>query len=282
MSKRKALGKGLSALIPEAPDLNEKGPAFFHCPVHAIQPNPHQPRKRFDHPDFEELVASIREKGILTPLLVSRTPEGYRLIAGERRWRAAQRAGVQTVPVVIRESSPSEDLELALIENLHRKDLNPIEEATAYQQCLEDGGLTQEALAKRLGKDRSTVTNMLRLLSLPRFIQEDLLEERLSMGHARVLAGLSASSDQRRLRDRILQKGLTVRQSEEESRRLTRSPKRRSARPSPEQEALRSIEDSLKRSLGTKVELRRRGRQGRIILHFYSDDELDRLLELLG
>ena len=282
MTKRKALGKGLSALIPEAHDLDANGPAFFHCPVHAIEPNPRQPRKRFDHPDFDELVASVREKGILTPLLVSRTRDGYRLIAGERRWRAAQKAGVKLVPVVIRESSPSEALELALIENLHRKDLNPIEEASAYQQCLEDGGLTQEALAKRLGKDRTTVTNMLRLLSLPRFIQEDLLEERLSMGHARVLAGLRGSRDQRKLRDRILNKGLTVRQSEQEARRLARNPQASSRRASPDQQALRSIEDTLKRSLGTKVELHRRGRHGRITIHFYSDEELDRLLDVLN
>jgi len=282
MTKRKALGKGLSALIPEAHDLDTGTSAFFLCPVHAIEPNPRQPRKRFDHPDFDELVASVREKGILTPLLVSRTRDGYRLIAGERRWRAAQKAGVKTVPVVIRESSPAEALELALIENIHRKDLNPIEEATAYQQCLEDGNLTQEALAKRLGKDRTTVTNMLRLLSLPRFIQEDLLEERLSTGHARVLAGLNNSRDQRKLRDRILNKGLTVRQSEEEARRLHRKPQDPSRRPTPDQEALRSIEDTLKRALGTKVELRRRGRRGRITIHFYSDEELDRLLELLS
>jgi ParB family transcriptional regulator, chromosome partitioning protein len=282
MTKRKALGKGLSALIPEAHDLDTGSASFFLCPVHAIEPNPHQPRKRFDHPDFDELVASVREKGILAPLLVSRTPDGYRLIAGERRWRAAQKAGLKTVPVVIRHSSPSEALELALIENIHRKDLNPIEEATAYQQCLEDGNLTQEALAKRLGKDRTTVTNMLRLLSLPRFIQEDLLEERLSMGHARVLAGLANSRDQRKLRDRILNKRLSVRQSEEEARRLTRNSQAPSRRPTPDQEALRSIEDTLKRSLGTKVDLRRRGRRGRITIHFYSDEELDRLLERLS
>lgn len=282
MTKRKALGKGLSALIPQAHDLDTNGPAFFHCPVHAIEPNPRQPRKRFDHSDFDELVSSVREKGVLTPLLVSRTSDGYQLIAGERRWRAAQSAGIKTVPVVVRESSAAEALELALIENLHRKDLNPIEEASAYKQCLEDGGLTQEALAKRLGKDRTTITNMLRLLSLPRFIQEDLLEERLAMGHARVLAGLKTSRDQRRLRDRILNKGLTVRQSEHEARRLPSKPPRSSRPPSPEQEALRSIADTLKQSLGTKVELHRRGRRGRITIHFYSDDELDRLLDLLG
>lgn len=281
MTKRKALGKGLSALIPE-PDRSEgNDPAFFHCPVHAIEPNPAQPRKSFDHPEFDELVASVREKGILTPLLVTRGPSGYQLIAGERRWRAAQKAGIETVPVVVRESTPSEALELALIENIHRSDLNPIEEAEAYRQCIEGGSLTQEELARRLGKDRSTITNMLRLLTLPSFVQQDLLEERLSMGHARVLAGLKKSGDQRTLRDLILKKGLSVRQAEENARRLA-SPRPDTKTPSPDEDYLRSLSDTLKRSLGTKVEIRRRGRQGRITIHFYSDDELEGLLERLG
>ncbi len=281
MTRRKALGKGLSALIPDAdrPD-QEAGPSFFQCPVHAIEPNPLQPRKSFDHPEFDELVASVREKGILTPLLVTRTGEGYRLIAGERRWRAAQKAGVKTVPVVVRETTPSEALELALIENIHRKDLNPIEEAEAYHQCLADGTLTQEALSQRLGKDRTTITNMLRLLTLPKAIQQDLLEERLSMGHARVLAGIKDHRDQRTLRDRIVKNGLTVRQAETLARTL-HAP--HAARPQdPDGDYLLSLADTLKQALGTKVEIRRRGRRGRITIHFYSDDELERLLDRLG
>ncbi len=281
MSKRKALGKGLSALIPETDRAEGKDPSFFNCPVHAIEPNPAQPRKSFEHPEFDELVASVREKGILTPLLVTRIPNGYRLIAGERRWRAAQKAGIETVPVVVRESTPSEALELALIENIHRSDLNPVEEAEAYRQCIEGSGLTQEELSRRLGKDRSTITNMLRLLTLPAFIQQDLLEERLSMGHARVLAGLKKSGDQKKLRDLIIKKGLSVRQSEENARRLANT--RPSRKPSSQEEDyLRSLSDTLKRSLGTKVEIRRRGRQGRITIHFYSDEELEGLLERLG
>ncbi len=281
MTKRKALGKGLSALIPE-PDRSEvNDPAFFHCPVHAIKPNPAQPRKSFDHPEFDELVASVREKGILTPLLVTRGSSGYQLIAGERRWRAAQKAGIETVPVVVRESTPSEALELALIENIHRSDLNPIEEAEAYRQCIEGGSLTQEELARRLGKDRSTITNMLRLLTLPSFVQQDLLEERLSMGHARVLAGLKKSGDQRTLRDLILKMGLSVRQAEQKAKRLA-SPRTARKTHSPDEDYLRSLSDTLKRSLGTKVEIRRRGTQGHITIHFYSDDELEGLLERLG
>ncbi|MFO7783641.1 MAG: ParB/RepB/Spo0J family partition protein [Thermodesulfobacteriota bacterium] len=281
MTKRKALGKGLSALIPEPDRPEGKDPAFFHCPVHAIEPNPAQPRKSFDHPGFDELVASVREKGILTPLLVTRIRNGYQLIAGERRWRAAQKAGIETVPVVVRDVTPSETLELALIENIHRSDLNPIEEAEAYRQCIEGGSLTQETLARRLGKDRSTITNMLRLLTLPSLIQQDLLEGRLSMGHARVLAGLNKSGDQKTLRDIILKKGLSVRQAEQTAKRLGRTRSPRSS-PSPDGEYLRAVSDTLKRSLGTKVEIHRRGRQGRITIHFYSDEELEGLLERLG
>ncbi len=278
MPKRKALGKGLSALIPEAGGADEKHPAFFQCPVHAIEPNPNQPRRTFEHSDFQELVDSVREKGVVTPLLVSRTEGGYRLIAGERRWRAAQKAGLHTVPVVVREGSEAEALELALIENIHRRDLNPIEEALAYRRCIEEAGLTQEALAHRLGRDRTTITNMLRLLALPRSIQEDLLEERLTMGHARVLAGLKSAEDHTALRDRILRKGLSVRQAEAEARKLFRSAASTPHAPDPH---LQSLSEDLKRSLGTKVEISRRGRRGRITIHFHSDEELERLLDRL-
>ena len=164
MPKRKALGKGLSALIPDGNHLTEGEETFFQCPIEAIEPNPYQPRQVFRDETLNELVSSIKQKGIVTPLLVSRTENGYQLIAGERRWRAAQKAGLDRVPVVVRETTPIESLELALIENIHRKDLNPIEEAMAYQKWLEDTGTTQETLAKNLGKERSTITNMLRLL----------------------------------------------------------------------------------------------------------------------
>lgn len=228
-----------------------------------------------------DLVASVREKGILTPLLVSRTDQGYRLIAGERRWRAAQKAGLERVPVVVRESSPAEALELALIENIHRKDLNPMEEALAYQRLLEDGKISQEALGKRIGKDRTTITNMLRLLKLPRIIQEDLMENRLSMGHARALAGMKSREEQMALRDAILKRGLSVRQVEGMAKRKEAG-RPSGARGTLKKDAyLQSVADTLKRSLGTKVDILRRGRRGRIVVFFYSDDELDRLLERL-
>ncbi|MBN1101965.1 MAG: ParB/RepB/Spo0J family partition protein [Deltaproteobacteria bacterium] len=281
MVKHKALGKGLSALIPEGMDLTPGEGEFFQCPIEAIEPNPYQPRQRFGEQELAELADSIREKGILTPLLVSRAEKGYRLIAGERRWRAAQKAGLKRVPVVVRESTPIESLEMALIENIHRKDLNPLEEAQAYSRWLEDAKTTQDTLAKRLGKDRSTITNMLRLLRLPRSIQEDLLEDRLTMGHARVLAGLRTEGEQKRVRDRIVKGSLSVRQAENlvKGGGQTRRPK---PAESEKDFYIQSLAENLKRSLGTKVDIRRRGGRGAIVIHFFSDDELGRLMDLLS
>ena len=281
MPKRKALGKGLSLLIPETEDLHREESGFLECPVEEIEPNPYQPRQSFQSPAFHELVESVREKGIITPLLVTKTEEGYRLIAGERRWRAAQRAGLKTVPVVVKEVSPIESLELALIENIHRKDLNPIEEAQAYQRWLEDTQTTQEVLARKLGKDRSTVANMVRLLKLPKVIQQDMVEERLSMGHARVLAGLKTPEEQKALRDLIIKKSLSVRQTEALTTRKQERPTAKSGKEE-EEYYYRSLTEDLRRELGTKVEIRRKGKKGSIIIHFYSDEELDRLLEHLS
>ncbi len=280
MTQRKALGKGLSALIPEADRLDEGEGHFFQCPIETISPNPNQPRQRFSPHELDEMAASVREKGVITPLLVSRTGDGYQLIAGERRWRAAQKAGLDRVPVVVREVTPVEALELALIENIHRTDLNPIEEAAAYSNLLEQTGVTQEELAKRLGKERSSVTNLLRLLRLPAGIQEDVMDGRLSMGHARLLAGIKDIGAQKALRDAIVGKGLSVRQAEALAKRTKRSPALGEARASRDP-YVQSLEDRLKRSLGTKVEIKTRGGRGQITVHFYSDDELDRLMELL-
>jgi len=281
MTKRKALGKGLSALIPDVDHLEERKEHFFYCPLEAIEPNPYQPRQEFGAAEMEEMVNSVTEKGILTPLLVSKTESGYRLIAGERRWRAAQRAGLKHVPVIVREATPLESLELALIENIHRKDLNPIEEALAYRKLLEEAGATQESLAKTLGRDRTSVTNLLRLLKLPFSIQKDLIDGRLSMGHARVLVGLQNPEDQKALRDLIIRKALSVRQTEllAATKKPTIPPRKRGG---DTDHYLHSQAETLKRALGTKVEIKKKGNQGRLIIHFYSDDELDRLLERLG
>ena len=281
MATHKALGKGLSALIPEAEDFGAGGIRFFQCPIEMIEPNPYQPRQTFEGEELEDLARSVKEQGILTPLLVSKTEKGYRLIAGERRWRAAQKAGLARVPAVVRETTPAQSLELALIENIHRKDLNPIEEAMAYSRLLENTGATQESLAIRLGKDRATIANTLRLLKLPTSIQKDLMEGRLSMGHSRVLAGLKDGLEQKAMRDEIIRKDLSVRQTEALVKKRSRSGSER-IRARGKDPYLQSLADSLKNSLGTKVEIRKRGKQGSILIHFYSEEELDRLLEVLG
>jgi len=279
MAKRQALGKGLSALIPEA-DKIKNDETFFQCPIEMIEPNPLQPRQEFKGDEMAELIQSIKEKGIITPVLISRAGTGYQLIAGERRWRAAQKAGLRRIPAVVREASPIESLELALIENIHRQDLNPIEEALAYQRWLEDTRTTQEELAKKLGRERSTITNMLRLLRLPGIIQKDLINNRLSMGHARVLAGVKNEKEQKQLRELILQKNLSVRQLEALVKKPASS--RRKKRDEEIESYLQSVADSMKRFLGTKVEIKRRGRRGTINIHFFSDDELSRLIEKLS
>jgi len=281
MAKRKALGKGLSALIPEADRLEDGEGQFFKCPVEAIEANPYQPRQDISESDLEDMVNSVREKGIITPLLVSKTETGYQLIAGERRWRAAQKAGLERVPVVVREVTPYESLELALIENIHRKDLNAVEEALAYKRLLEEAEITQDSLAKRLGKDRSSIANLLRLLNLPLSIQKDLIDGRLSMGHARVLVGIGDPEEQKGLRDAVIKKGLSVRQTE------TLAKKRRGTRNLKNKQSeldyyVQSLADKLKLSLGTKVEIKKKGREGRIVVYFYSDEELERLLDLFG
>lgn len=281
MVKRKALGKGLSALIPDAEKEETRIEEYFQCPIEAIEPNPMQPRQEFEEGALEELSRSIKEKGIITPILVSKTKDGYQLIAGERRWRAAQKAGLETIPVVVKETTPLESLELALIENIHRKDLNSIEEAQAYKRWLENSKTTQEILAQRVGKERSTITNLLRLLNLPLDIQKDIIDKILTMGHARVLAGLKSPGDQKRFRDIIVKKQLTVRQTENliKKENSKSAPKKEKDE---EEYYIESLAEGLKRSLGTKVEIKRRGKKGQINIFFYSNDELERLLEVLS
>jgi ParB family chromosome partitioning protein len=281
MVKRKALGKGLSALIPDAEKEEAKVEEYFQCPIEAIEPNPMQPRQDFEEEAIEELAGSIREKGIITPILVSKVKNGYQLIAGERRWRAAQRAGLESVPVVVKETTPIESLELALIENIHRRDLNPIEEAQAYKRWLDDSNTTQEILAQRVGKERSTITNLLRLLNLPLNIQKDIIDNILTMGHARVLAGLKSSGEQKRFRDIIVKKQLSVRQTESLIKRDASKGTEKKEK-SEDEYYIDTLADGLKRSLGTKVEIKRRGKKGQINIFFYSNDELERLLDILS
>ncbi len=278
-TKKKGLGRGLGALIPDADLLARTSDQFFYCAIEEITPNPYQPRQNVRDKAFEDLVESIRERGILQPLLVRSEEEGYQLIAGERRWRAAQVAGLQRVPVIIKESAEPESIELALIENIQRKDLNPIEEGEAYWRLQQEFQLSQENIAKKIGKDRSTVANMIRLLKLPDRVRRDLVEGVLSMGHARALLALPDAEIQLRARDTIVKRSLSVRETEKLVQSLLKKQKKHKAEPEPDSH-MRAVIDRLIRHFGTKVSISRRGKRGRIEIEFYSDDDLQRILDL--
>jgi len=279
VTKRKALGRGLSALFPETV-ISETDKGFFYCPIESISPNPHQPRQNFGDSELTELADSIKEKGLIQPILVSKAKDGYQLIVGERRWRAAQKAGLDKIPAWIRDVSPAETLELALIENIQRKDLNPIEESSAYQELMQKFHLTQEALSKRVGKDRSTIANFLRLLKLPAIIQQDLIDGQLTTGHARVLVTIESLSAQKEVRDLIIKKSLSVRQTEDLVKKISTLKKPKSLKPETDH-YIESLSKDLQKSLGTKVVIRRKGKKGRIIIEFYSDEDLGRLIDQL-
>ncbi|HVF52192.1 MAG TPA: ParB/RepB/Spo0J family partition protein [Actinomycetota bacterium] len=287
MTRRSGLGRGLDALLPSMGDEGiETRSSSATAPVSAIDPNPNQPRKRFEQDALEELAASIADLGILQPLLVRPGAAGrFELIAGERRLRAAQRAGLTEVPVIVVETDDAGSLERALVENVHRSDLNPLEEAAAYQQLIDEGGLTQEQLGTKLGRNRTTIANMLRLLELPDPIKKLVAERRLSAGHARALLGLERNPFQERLARRVADEGLSVRDTEELVRKYQAMlPSAGSARPGgrPEQSGL--VTDAQRRlsdHLQTRVRVEMGQRKGKITLDFVSLDELERLLDLL-
>ena len=279
MAKRKALGRGFSALFPDTV-IAEDDRGFFYCPIESISPNPHQSRQNFSESELAELAQSIKEKGVIQPILVTKIKDGFQLIAGERRWRAAQKAGLDKIPAWIRDVSPAEALEIALIENIQRQDLNPIEEAAAYQELIQSFNFTQEALSARIGKNRSTVANFLRLLKLPDGVQRDLIDGRLSTGHARVLVSIDSPSIQKEIRDLVIQGSLSVRQTEALAKRIL-IPKKPKAIRDEIDTYLESLVKDLQNFLGTKVAIKRKGKKGRIIIEFYSDEELGRLVERL-
>jgi ParB family chromosome partitioning protein len=274
MVKKTGLGKGMAALLPVAE--TERG-TYFSCPIEEIKPHRGQPRKTFSPEKLDELAASIREKGIIQPLVVRRKSDHYELIAGERRWRAAQKAGLREVPVVIQDVSDDAALEMALIENIQREDLNAVEEAEAYHALQEQFSLSQEELAKRVGKDRSTVANAIRLLRLPLEIKRDVIEERLSMGHARCLLSLENHDQMKQCRDEIVKGGLTVRAAENLVKRIKAGP-----RPSPGKQLdlyISDLTDRLTRQLKSKVVIRPSGKGGKIEIKYGSQDELNRIIE---
>ena len=275
--KRKALGKGLAALLPETPKTEEG--RLLELDPERIDPNPDQPRQHIDEARLTELAQSVVEQGIVQPLVVRRVGSRFQLIAGERRWRAARKAGLATVPAIVREASDAELLEIALVENIQREELNPIEEAAAYRRLIAELGYSQEQVATRVGKDRSTVANLLRLLRLPSEIRVLLAEQKLSPGHARALLTLDDTALQTEVATEIVDKGLSVRDVERRVKAATRA--RVAKEPKRKDPNTREAEGRLERALGTAVRIHRQGKRGRLEIDFHSEDELNRLFELL-
>jgi len=282
---RKALGKGLGALIP-APRYRNLSDDYFLCPIDDLDADPSQPREHFGATSMAELIESVREKGILQPLIVRSNPEkegSFTLIAGERRLRAARACRLPHVPVLVKDVVSEEVLELALIENIQREDLNAIEEARAYERLMQRKGMTQDTLSHRLGKSRSAIANSMRLLQLDASIHADLLNKRLSPGHARCLLSLTAPIQRRELADRIIADSLTVREAERlvKAWKHEQKPSRSKTRTQPLQPYCEAIADELRSALGTEVDIRVRGRKGRLVIHFGGIDNLRQIRDLL-
>ena len=286
MNKR-GLGRGLDALLPSSPSLAEAGSesrSLREVPVDSITPNPRQPRSRFDEEGLQDLATSIRALGVLQPLLVRERSNGrYELVAGERRWRASQRAGIESIPVLVVETDERGSLERALVENVHRQDLNPIEEAAAYRQLLDEGGLTQEALGERIGKNRVTISNTMRLLELPVSVQRMLAEGRLTAAHGKALLALEGNAFLERLARRAAEEGWSTRETEEHVKRyqsMSGSP-RTSPKDSQDSAATLEMQRRLSEHLQTRVRVEIGKRKGRVVVDFVSLDELERLTKLI-
>lgn len=281
MSKKPGLGRGLEALIPTTGTRPANREVVRTVPLEDIRPNPRQPRNHMDEAKLAELAESIRTYGLIQPLIVTEAGGGYTLIAGERRWRASRLAGLQEVPVIVKETTSQEMLEIALVENIQRDDLNPLEEGYAYQQLIEEFGLTQAEVAERVGKGRSTVANLVRLVALPDNIQQAVIDGRISGAHARALLALPTPEMQTAAMNQILRLDLSVRQTETLVRNLLQEkkpePKPRSTL-SPE---LAALQQEFEESLGTRVNIETKGQGGRLIIHYFSDDDLQALYDAL-
>lgn len=282
--KKLALGRGLGALIPDMPPAAEpEARDFLQCEIHRIRPNRFQPRRRFAEKEMAELAESIRQQGILQPLLVRNNDDGFELVAGERRLRAARMAGLKKIPVVIKDLSDAEMLEMSIVENIQREDFNPIEEAEAYHRLITEFKLTQDQAAERVGKSRSAVANFLRLRQLPDAIKETIVDGRLSMGHARALLGAEQSNDQMTAWREVLEKKLSVRQTEELVKRMRLQKPAAPPPKAPDSNTIyfQSLSEELSRHFGTKVQIKRQNERGSVEIEFYDDQDLDRLLTLL-
>jgi len=277
VERHTGLGRGLGALIPQA---NPAGAASVEIPISRIRGNPYQPRQQVEQKALESLAGSIAVHGVLQPVIVTEVLDGYQLVAGERRVRAAQMAGLDHVPAMVRQMAGHDQLAVAIVENVQRADLNAIEEAHAYRQLADDFGLTQDEIAARVGRARSTIANTLRLLDLEPSVQQALSNGDVTEGHARALAGASASG-QRQLLEAVVARGLSVRQTEDLVRRLNEPPAARTGTPSNRDTEMERLEGDLRRALGTKVLLARSRKGGRIVIEYYSDEEFSRLFDRL-
>jgi ParB family chromosome partitioning protein len=278
-----ALGRGLEALIPDIdPARSDSSGEYFTCDVRLIRPNPFQPRIRFAQEELDELSRSILEQGILQPLMVRKAQSGYELIAGERRLRAARMAGMNEVPVVVKNVSDGQLLEISIIENIQREDLNALEEAEAYYRLMDEFHLSQEEVAVRVGKSRSAVANFLRLRQLPEPIKTSLLDGSLTTGHARAILGADTTAQQIAAWKAVIAKGLSVRETETLVKRLKNQKSEDRNSPLKSFDVyLGSLADDLSQDFGTRVKIKRKGRKGKVEIEFYSDDDLDRLIGLL-
>ncbi len=280
---RRALGKGLDALIPEVKrDVVPGRGNIVELDIEQIAANPYQPRTRMNEASLEDLKESISERGVLQPVIVRKKAGRYELVAGERRLRAAKLAKLETIPALIKQVSDSEALEIALVENLQREDLNPIDEARGYNELIKRFNLTQEELARKIAKDRSTIANVLRLLKLPEEVKAGLEDDRITMGHARALLGLSEEKHIRSIYRTVLHRGMSVRQVEALVRRKLKAKKRRARLVPQIVSELGHIEEELMRKLGTRVKIISQGGHGKIEIEYYSNDDLTRILEVIG
>ena len=280
--KKLALGRGLDALLPKIEGFENNSRDYFQCDIEQIRPNRYQPRMRFADNELEELSRSIKEQGVLQPLLVRKDKNGYELAMGERRLRAARMAGLQQVPVVLKNISDSDLLEMSIVENIQREDLNPMEEAEAYHRLIAEFNLTQDKVAARVGKSRSAVANFMRLRQLPEQIQTSIMDGSLSMGHARSILGADTSAQQRAVWRTVVSKKLSVRETEALIKRLKAEKKKPKKSSSDSKEIYFSdVADNLSRYFGTRVQIKCRGKKGKVEIEFYNNEDLDRLIRLL-
>lgn len=280
--KKMALGRGLDALLPGIESIDNRPNEYIMCDIEMIRPNRYQPRIRFSEKELDSLTESIKEQGILQPILVRKDEQGYELIAGERRLKAAKRAGLIQAPAIVREITDAELLEMSIVENIQRENLNPMEEAEAYHCLIKEFGLTQEQVAARVGKSRSSVANFLRLQNLPEEIKGSIMDGALAMGHARAILGAENTAQQRAIWRIVTSRNLSVRQTEDLVKTFReKKQKTESKEPTPEEIYFYGLSEDLSRHFGARVKIKRQGKKGKLEIEFYNNEDLNRLIELL-